>query len=221
MILKKLLKKSKKKNNQLVTIEQPKSSDSEQYRNIYTNLMFKSNNHKLKSFTITSAGINEGRTTSAGNIAVIAASDDKKVLLVDGNIRNPQIDKYFDLHISKGLHTYLERTDTKLIDCIYDSKINNLSILPSYVRDISNLGILDTKRIEQLLVEAYKLFDIIIFDTPSILLSTDAQIIAAQTDATILVIREGVTVRRDMLHAKSLLEIAKANIIGFIYTSKK
>lgn len=211
----------KEKGEQFVTIDQPESAASEQYRTIYTNLMFRSAEEKLKSFTITSADKNEGRTTSAGNLAVIAASDGKKVLLVDGNIRDPQMAKHFQLQISKGLHTYIERSETELIDCIYESSVDNLSILPTYVRAIDEIGLLDTKRIEQLLVEAHKLFDLIIFDTPAVLLSTDAQIIAAQTDATILVIREGYTERKAILHAKSLLEIARVNTVGFIYSSKK
>jgi Mrp family chromosome partitioning ATPase len=74
---------------------------------------------------------------------------------------------------------------------------------------------------EEIIEELILDFDLVIFDMPPVATVTDAQILAAKTDGTLLVVRERKTKKQELLKAKELLQIAKANILGVVYNGTK
>ena len=102
------------------------------------------------------------------------------------------------------------------------SLLEKAGFVPSETADLSLIHIfLGTKRMEEIIEELILDFDLVIFDMPPVATVTDAQILAAKTDGTLLVVRERKTKKQELLKAKELLQIAKANILGVVYNGTK
>ncbi|MFV0560033.1 MAG: CpsD/CapB family tyrosine-protein kinase [Enterococcus sp.] len=201
----------------LVTVADINSTAVEQYRTIRSNISFSSIDKDIKTVVITSSGPSEGKSTTAANLAVVFANSGKKVLLVDADLRKPTVALTFKVPNADGLSTLLGSRYTTTASCLQESGIENLTILPSGPKPPNPSEMLGSNRMVELMHELEREFDLILFDMPPVATVTDAQILAARTDGTILVVRERQTKKQAVLRAKSLLDIAQANIIGVIY----
>ena len=115
----------------LVTLTNPSSPIAEQYRTIRTNIQFASAaGQQIKTIVVTSSGPEEGKSTTAANIAVVFAKSGQRVLLVDADLRKPVIYKTFKLNNASGLSTVLSSSGS-VADEIQRTPVDNLSILPS------------------------------------------------------------------------------------------
>ncbi len=99
--------------------------------------------------------------------------------------------------------------------------IDNLWVMTSGPKPPNPSGMLDSNRMMDIIAELKKQYDLIIFDMPPVASVTDAQILSAKTDGVVLVARERRTIKQDLLKAKKLLTIAKANILGIVYNGVK
>ncbi|PEJ59494.1 capsular biosynthesis protein [Bacillus sp. AFS002410] len=199
----------------LITLTNPKSPFAEQYRTVRTNIQFSSIDKKVKSILVTSSEPSEGKTTTIANLAVTYAQQGKKVLLVDADLRKPQLHSDFKLENFKGLTTAIAQ-EKSLKDFIQKSQIDNLSILTSGPIPPNPSELLSSEKMKNLIAIMYEQFDIVLFDAPPLLAVTDAQIISQVCDGTILVVRRGHASKEKIKKAKELLTLVNANILGVV-----
>ncbi|EOL45319.1 capsular exopolysaccharide family protein [Enterococcus phoeniculicola] len=201
----------------LITLVNPSSPISEQYRTIRTNIQFASSaDNPIKTMVITSSGPGEGKSTTSANLAVVFAKAGQRVLLVDADMRKPTVYKTFNLNNSRGLSTVLS-TATSVLEAAQRTVIDNLTILTSGPKPPNPSELLGSMRMGQVIEEAKNMYDIVIFDMPPVVTVTDAQIMASKTDGTLLVIRENVSRKESLVKAKELLNMVQARILGAIY----
>ncbi|MHC5269454.1 CpsD/CapB family tyrosine-protein kinase [Enterococcus sp. LJL98] len=201
----------------LITLTEPEAMISEQYRTLRTNLQFiKKEEAPLQTLVITSALPGEGKSTTAANLAVVLAQAGQKTLLVDADLRKPTFATIFGLPSMRGLSTSLAQGDAVLEAC-QTTEIPQLSVLTSGPKPPNPSELLDSKRMEAIIQELKQAFDVILFDVPPVMAVTDAQIMAAKADGTLLVIREKVANKEALKKTKSALALVDATILGAVY----
>jgi capsular exopolysaccharide synthesis family protein len=201
----------------LITLVDPSSPISEQYRTIRTNIQFASSADKqIKTIVVTSSGPGEGKSTTSANLAVVFAKSGQRVLLVDADMRKPTVYKTFSLNNASGLSTVLS-TSTSVLEAAQKTVIDNLSVLTSGPKPPNPSELLGSARMNQVMEEAKNLYDVVIFDMPPVVAVTDAQNIASKADGTILVVRENVARKESLTKARDLLNMVQARIIGVVY----
>lgn len=199
----------------IITHENPKSPISEAYRALRTNIQFSAIDEDLRVMMVTSAGPGEGKSTTINNLAVAYAQADKKVLLVDADLRKPTLHNTFNVSNRWGV-TSLLTNQARLEEVIRNSSISNLDILTSGPIPPNPSEILASKRLTGLLDELKNRYDIILIDTPPAIAVTDAQIVATKCDGVILVVDSGNVKREIAMKAKANLEHVQARILGVV-----
>ncbi|CAM3832581.1 CpsD/CapB family tyrosine-protein kinase [Mesobacillus thioparans] len=220
MALKKKKQAAGNNKRKLVTFFAPKSPISEQYRTIRTNIEFSSVDEDIQTIMITSAGPGAGKSTTAANLAVVFAQQEKRVLLIDADLRKPTVHYTFNLTNTFGLSSVLSK-QMQLVEAVDESEIENLGILTSGPVPPNPAELLGSKAMNQFLAEAKQHFDVIIFDTPPMLAVTDAQVLANKCDGSILVVYSGKTEMDEAAKAKELLTNTKSKLLGAVLNHKK
>jgi protein-tyrosine kinase len=213
-------KKFQKTERNLITLDDPKSPISEQYRTIRTNIQFSFIDETMRSLMITSSSPSEGKSTTAANLAIVFAQQGKKVLLIDADLRKPTVHYTFRLNNYTGLTSVLTRSSSLLSAC-QETNVENLYVLTSGPIPPNPAELLSSKMMDNCLQELYETFDLIIFDTPPVLAVTDAQILANKCDGTILVVASGKTEIDAAVKAKELLTAANAKLLGVVLNQRK
>ncbi|MBV7505579.1 CpsD/CapB family tyrosine-protein kinase [Bacillus sp. sid0103] len=199
----------------LITKLSPRSSISEQYRTVRTNIQFSSVGEDVKTILVTSASPGEGKSMTAANLAVVYAQQGKSVLLIDADLRKPTVHYTFRVDNSRGLSNILAGGAT-LVEAVITSEVENLNILTSGPIPPNPSELLASKRMNALIEEARHFYDIILFDTPPILVVTDAQILANICDGSVLVVRSKCTEFDPAQKAIEVLNAAEGKILGAI-----
>ncbi len=201
----------------LVVSSKPNSVVSEQFRTIRTNIQFSMVDENLKSLVITSAGPGSGKSIISANLAATFASEDKRVLLVDADLRKPTVHKTFRVRNNDGLTTLLTDRGTRIEDMVYRTNIQGLYTLTSGAIPPNPAELLGSKRMDELMKELEEEFDFIVYDMPPVLAVTDAQVMASKADGTIFVLPKGQATKDEVLKSKELLEMVNANVLGAIF----
>lgn len=199
----------------LITERNPKSPISEGYRKLRTNIEFSTINHKLQIIMVTSSKPSEGKSITCANMAVTFAQANKRVLVIDADLRTPAQHHIFTISNHKGLTTALINKHEPQ-DVIQHTNTENLSVITAGPTPPNPSELLSSKRMEALLEKMRETYDVIIIDTPSIMSVTDAQIVAAQSDGVVLVVDSGKLKKEVALKAKAALEHVQANLIGVV-----
>ena len=216
---KKYDKKNSAATNQvnLITLLNPNSSISEQYRTVRTNLQFAvAGDQPLRSMAVVSSGPGEGKSTSSANLAVVFAQAGRRVLLVDADMRKATVHKTFGLSNEVGLSNLVSGQQSAS-SVIQPSGVDNLSVMTAGPTPPNPAELLNSHRMNVVIEELYQMFDLIVFDLPPVMTVADGLIMASKTDGTVVVIREGVTRKDSIIEAKNRLIQAKARILGVIY----
>lgn len=201
--------------NKLISLRDPKSPVSEAYRTLRTNLEFSSFNKKLRSISVTSPGPGEGKTTTISNLATAMAQTNQKVLLIDGDLRRPQIHKLFDLTNYVGLTNILAQ-HLELEKVVKKSQIAGLDILTSGPKPPNPSEILGCNTMRGFIEDLSNKYDKILIDSPPIGVVTDGAVLATVVDGTILVVLAGKTHIEEAQRAKQILQNVNANILGVL-----
>ncbi|ASS97506.1 capsular biosynthesis protein [Peribacillus simplex NBRC 15720 = DSM 1321] len=209
------LRSKDEKQVNLIAQNNPKSPITEQYRLIRTNIQFSSVDKEIKTIVVTSSEPNDGKSTTAANLAIVLAQEEKKVLLVDADLRKPSVHYAFNLSNIHGLTSVL----TKKMDLrktILNSNVSNLDILTSGPIPPNPSELLNSKAIETAIDELKEIYDYIIFDTPPVLVVPDSQIVANKCDGVIMVVASGKTNKQSAVKAKDLLMKANTSLLGVV-----
>lgn len=207
----------KKSTSTLITLADPSSLISEQFKTLRTNIQFAMVDKKMKSLVITSAVPNVGKTTISSNLAVTFALQGLKVLLVDTDLRRPTVHKIFSMPNLTGLTNLLTAPEASIHDYIAQSHTEGLFILSSGPVPPNPAELLGSKRMRQIQEELENAFDLVIFDTPPLLGFTDGQVMAANTDGTIIVAHHSVSKKENMLKVNEIFKMVNANVLGVVY----
>jgi protein-tyrosine kinase len=207
-------------NRSLISITNPKSPISEQYRTIRTNIQFSTVDNDIRSLMVTSSGPGEGKSTTTANLAVVFAQQGKKVLMIDGDLRKPTVHYTFRLNNHIGLTNVLTKQAT-MEKAIRETDQENLYVLPSGPIPPNPAELLGSRTMEEVLAIATEQFDLVIFDTPPVLAVTDAQVLANQCNGVVLVVSSGKTENEAAVKAKELLVNANAKLLGVVLNNKE
>ncbi len=199
----------------VITLNNPKSPASEAYRVLRTNIQYSSIDNPLKILTITSAGPEEGKTTTVINIAVAFVQSGNRVLIIDGDMRKPKLHKILGVVNSNGLTSILvNRADYK--DYVRKTKLEGLEIITCGAIPPNPSELLESNQMKLLVQQVKEDYDMVIIDSPPVVSVTDAAIISAIVDGTILVAGAGSVDKSNLKRAKEYLLKVNANIIGVV-----
>jgi capsular exopolysaccharide synthesis family protein len=202
----------------IVAYHDPYSEISERYRILGAFLESPNNAKQIRTILVTSANYNEGKTVTAINLSIILVVDrKKKVLLVDADMRKPDVHLYLGMNVGSGLSDVLMEK-VALDDVIQETRIGNLMLLPSG-KPVGNLPeLLTSGKMKQLLEILKPRYDYIIIDSSPVVPVADSEVTSGIVDGVLLVVEAGKTKREVILRAQSLLEEAHARIIGSVLT---
>lgn len=177
---------------ELITFRNPKSPISETFRTLRTNIQFMNINRKLKSILITSTLPGEGKSWVASNLAITFAQAEKKVILIDADMRKGRQYSIFGISPRPGLANYLAASDKNedLIDMekyVQKTEIDGLYVISAGNVPPNPSELLITPQMQRLLDRLSTQFDIIIVDAPPCELVTDAVILSRMVDSTVIV----------------------------------
>lgn len=194
--------------------KKPKSIPAENYRVLRTNIQYSSIDKKIRRILITSAEQGEGKTTTSGNLALTFSQDEKKVLVIDCDLRKPSLHKRFRISNNLGLSDVI--LDKNKLPKALVRKNENLDILPAGKIPPNPSELLGSKALEDIFNELDNIYDVIILDTPPLHAVTDAQILSTKVDGVLLVVRAEKTKKDSVMAAKESLQKVNANIIGAV-----
>ncbi|MGP6146526.1 CpsD/CapB family tyrosine-protein kinase [Jeotgalibaca sp. A122] len=206
-----------KKVSSLITVADPSSMVSEQFKTLRTNIQFAMIDKKMKSLVIASAAPHAGKSTVASNLAVTFAMQGLNVLLVDTDLRRPTLQKFFNVPNVMGLTNLLTNTEADIEEYVVKTPSNGLYLLTSGPVPPNPSELLGSDRMQQLQTQLENQFDLVIFDTPPLLGFTDGQILAGRADGTIFVAHHGVAKKENMLKSNEVLKMVNANVLGVVY----
>jgi len=204
----------------------PYSMISEAYRQCRTNLKLSGSGKSLKTLLVTSGSAGDGKTCVAVNLATAYVAEDKKVLLIDANFRQPTTEKLFPkgesgrlddegLSIGFGLSSLLVG-QCGAQEAIRSSGIEGLDIIDAGLLPPNPAELLGSIRMAQLLSEQRNNYDYIMIDSPPVLLVSDAKVLAKRVDATVVVFNAAATHRGAALRTIRELEEVDAVVIGCV-----
>lgn len=206
----------KNERNKLITLSNPKSPVSEAFRTLRTNIQFSSIDKEIKTIIVTSSSPTEGKSTIAVNLAITIAQSDKKVILIDCDLRKPRIHKLFGLNNLEGFTSVL-MGEKRFSDVIYKYEgLENFNVVSSGPIPPNPAELLGSKKMKEFLDSIKEEYDIIILDTPPVGLVTDSAVLSTIVDSLILVSAVGQTDIEMVKRAKMLLDKVSANIIGVV-----
>ncbi len=199
-----------------ISFKKPRSTISEAYRSLRTSIMFTSVENKRKTLLVTSSGPQEGKTTTAINLAIVMAKAGERTILLDADLRQPKIEKYFETEMEHGMTEVLagsEDIDTVL----YKTDIPNFDLITCGTIPPNPSELLGSKRMDKLIEELEERYDRVIIDTPPVLAVTDAVVLSGKVDGSIIVVRSGETNRNALLRTKEIMSTIKpSGLIGVV-----
>jgi capsular exopolysaccharide synthesis family protein len=193
----------------------PRSAAAECLRSIRTNLLFMSPERPLKTIVVTSAGPGDGKTTTASALAEVMAEGGSRVLIVDADMRRPQLHAVFELPNDVGLSSLIVG-DGQLDQVIRPSKVPNLSVLTCGPIPPNPAELLHTEGFEKLLQAMAQRYDRVIIDSPPAGVVADAVVISTQVDGTLMVLKAGQTSRDAAVRAVRSIADVKGRIFGAV-----
>ncbi len=195
--------------------EGPESQHAEAYRVLRTHFLFSRKDDKLNSIVIISAGMGEGKSTTALNLATVFAQAGQRVVIVDSDLRRPTLHKLLRVSNSLGLTNYLLKQNT-LEEVIQTTGVPMLDFMASGKLPSSSMSILNSPQMKDLIAELKQRYDFVFFDSPPILGVSDAAVLASEVDMAIQVIQYRRYPQPMNVRAKQLIEKAGGNLVGIV-----
>ena len=205
---------------ELITHEDPKSTISEIFRTLRTNIQFMNNRNKLQTLLITSTLPSEGKSWVSSNLAVTFAQAGKKVILVDADMRKGRQYKIFGATPRPGLSNYLadysEEENIDLSNYLRPTEVEGLYLMPAGNVPPNPSELLISEAMINLIQELKQISDIVILDGPPTQLVTDSLIITRMVDSTVVVTASNQTKKDDLRRIVDNIEKVGGKIAGVV-----
>lgn len=206
----------------IIMLSDPQSPAAEAYRSLRVNLHYASLDNPLKTLVVALPASEKGRskdTEVAVNLAVAMAQAGKRTILVDADLRDPQIHQIFGADNAQGLAQAILNVEAVEMDIpLVETEIKELQLLTSGDPPPNPVDILSSQKMTALLTALKEAVDVVILKSPPVLFAADTPALAARADGLLLVTRAGHT-RRDRLgEAKGKLEQFDVNLVGAVLT---
>ncbi|MCD8354742.1 MAG: CpsD/CapB family tyrosine-protein kinase [Clostridiales bacterium] len=211
---------SKKKQTEQDTFLLSKDSPflmQEAYKALRTNVQFSLPGNDCKCIAVTSAERADGKSTTAINLALAFGQLDKRVLLIDGDLRLPTVAKKMGIKKEPGLSDLLVGEATAE-QAVQTRKKDNISILAAGKLPPDPTWLLESKQMKELLECFRGEYDYIFIDLPPVLTVTDAVILSHVVDGFLLVVQNERTEHKAVTAMLDQLRLANAKVLGFVYT---
>lgn len=210
-----------KEKDVIVVNEGSRTPISEQFRTLRTSLGFLGDSKSKKTILLTSSVSGDGKSFIAINLAVSLAISNKKVLLMDLDLRKPKLSKMLDISNEHGISAFLNGTDTreKIIKKLKD--VPNLHIITSGVVPPNPSELLMNGKLDKLMEELKQDYDFIILDTPPLGLVSDAKLLNSFTDISLYVVRHGNTPKRFLQFINQVYVNAEINNMYIVFNGLK
>lgn len=226
------LRWKRRSRNSLVTLEQPNSPAAEAYRTLRTRMARLASQLDINSVMVVSAGVGEGKSTTAANLAVVLAETGKDVLLVSADLRRPRVHQFFSLQNKSGLSNLLTDgtppdkrkgpvADGKQMASELWSVAPNLWVVLSGPLPPHPSALMDSDSMRQFLKEQRDLFDFIVLDCPPALVVADSMALAPLADAVLVVADAKESDRELVSRLKEEIEQVGGRIIGAVLNRSK
>jgi capsular exopolysaccharide synthesis family protein len=193
----------------------------EAYKALRTNLLFSSVDREVKTIVITSAVPNEGKSRTAANLAIVLAQAGHSTLLLDADFRRPSQHRIFGRVRNIGLSNLFVQDMPESAVFVADEQVTNLVVMASGPTPPNPSELLGSAQMNALFARFRNGFDYVVIDTPPVNAVTDASVIAANADATILVVDTNKATYPAVLHAKQALERVGAKVLGTVMNKMK
>jgi succinoglycan biosynthesis transport protein ExoP len=197
-------------------LNDPRSSGAESFRSLRTAIHVASHAGRLRSLLVTSPLFGEGKSTVAYNTAIAFALAGKKVLLLDADMRKPIQHHLFDRPCSPGLTDLLEGKATTGSVIHRHRTVPSLSLLPAGSETSASAELLESDKFNVLLATLTQEYDLVIADSPPILLVSDARILSEKFGATLAVVRARQTTKTVLKSLSSVLELSGSRAVGLV-----
>jgi capsular exopolysaccharide synthesis family protein len=183
----------------LVTLEHPRSIESESFRVLRTNIQFSGIERTIRNLAVTSAGPGEGKSFTSANLAIVMAQASKRVILVDADLRKPSLHKLFEIPNTAGFTSMVINNSTDVEGAIQTLPgLDSLAIITSGPMPPNPSELLNSHPAANIMEQLSQQADIVIYDTPPAGVVTDPVILATRVDAVVMVVGAGIA-RRDTL----------------------
>lgn len=197
----------------LIDVERPHEVPGEEFRSLRTRLNHMQGQQNLHSIVVTSASPAEGKTFTAVNLALAQAQLEHPCLIVDLDLRRPVVHNLLQSPRSPGFSDFII-DERPLEECIRRIGNTNLFFLPAGTQVKNPLELLNMRQVKYTLDGFRKIFNWIILDTPPLLFSADANLLATLTDGTIIVVRIGSTTYDNVIRA--MQSLCENNVLGIV-----
>lgn len=192
----------------------------EAYKITRTNIMFSLAQDGCKKIAFSSSYPGEGKTTTCTNLALSFGQMGEKVLVIDCDMRRPQVHNVFDLDNQVGLSNVLGGF-AKISEAVHYLSEENISVITSGHIPPNPTELIGSERMKNLLQELGESYDYIFIDTPPVNMVADATILSQYISGIIMVTRQDETTHKDVELALGKLAMAKAKVLGFVMTGEK
>ena len=205
---------------ELVACNNPKSVFSETIRTLRTNLNFTFTDNDVKAIMITSSYPGEGKSFISANLAYAFSLDNKKVLLLDCDLRKGRVNKIFNIK-NIGVTNYLLEEEKSINKFIYKTDIKNLDVLVGGTVPPNPSELLNSSKFKSMFeVLRYK-YDLIVMDCPPIGSVTDSLVLASLADEAVLVCKHKTTPFDDLTESAKALKNSNVKIAGVVINNYK
>ncbi len=195
-----------------------RSATAEAFRQLRTSILLSTAGHAPKSLLVTSSLPAEGKTTTATNTAISLAQTGAKVLIIDADMRRPQLHSIFGISNNVGLSTVLSSTldEEDVFKCVQYDADANLHLLPAGPVPPNPAELIGSEQMANFLKLLNKKFTHVVVDSPPIASFTDGVLIASLVDGVILVVHSGKSSRQIVRRSQQLLQDVGAKIFGVV-----
>ncbi|PAE10694.1 hypothetical protein CHI02_18745 [Niallia circulans] len=198
----------------------PKSPIREQYHAIRASIQLAINENQIKTLAIVSGEESEGKSTFSANLAIAFAEVGKRVLLVDSNFRHPTLHTSFEENNEFGLSTILVNRD-RLEECVIETPIDHLDLLTSGPVPPNPSELLGSPAMEILVSNVSHQYDMVIFDTPSLVSVADSLLLSNISDGVLMVVRSNKNNIETVEFTRDMLSNSKAIFLGAVLNDER
>jgi exopolysaccharide transport family protein len=200
-------------NSEIIVHHKPKSTVAEGFRSLRTAVLFSSPDNPPKTILVTSFIPKEGKTFITANLALVIAYAGESVLLIDADMRKPQLHKLFELENRKGLSNVIMGEEPAIHHSVLHENLDVLTCGPVPPNPAEVLG---SKRMAEFVEQVKGRYDKIIIDTPPVSSVTDAVVLSRLVDSVIYVVHGGTTTKETAMYGSKVMRDVGSNVIGAV-----